>query len=60
MVGEKVAWGGGFAGGFTALISALGADTTEPVVGDYLSNPELNGYFGFDILNVDSSTYGDY
>ena len=60
IVGEKVAWGAGFANGFLPLIVSLGADTTEPAVGDYLVSPEINGYFGFDILNVDSTTYGEY
>ena len=53
IVGEKVAWGGGFVGGsFSPIIKILGADTTEPVLGEYLGNVETTGNFGFDILDV--------
>ena len=53
LVGEKVAWGGAFIGGsFSPIIKILGADTTEPVLGEYLGNVETAGNFGFDILDV--------
>lgn len=59
--GSKVIWGGGHIGSdFFTLAYELGADVTEPAVGETLPAPADTTYEGFNIVQVDSSNVGRY